>query len=1716
MAESALLQLAHRYGIHIERSQVKAESPEGERGLVALLQAAGVGVASENEARSLLAGDAASARQPRLAPLVVTEQELPLRLRLAIPETGMRDYRWVVQEESGQQWHGEFTGEEQAAPLRPDAPDSSLWEYVIETGTRLPCGYHRLKIFQRGLEEATPLASAPLIVAPASCYIPSGISGRNRVWGLSFALQAVRSGSNWGVGDFGDLQKVLSWGAQQGAGVVRTPPLTCLDAGRSQYNPYSPSSRSHLDPLYVNLEEAIREEGGETVTNLLQDARFQARLAALRSQDNIDYEAVFRVKEEAFRLLWQHFSACHLNPETGRGQAFRQFQEKGGELLRSFSLYMAIQEHCGDAGSVPAGWKSWPEPLRHPESDAVMEFARGHEYELEYQQYRQWTAARQLAAVGRRSMELGLKIGLLAEFPCSWAEDGFESWLNQDLQFAGARIIAQDDHDCHADPATGLPLPVPGRLAAGGYQPLISGLRHTMAQAGAVCILSIEKYFKASFQLATDGEPIVASAHFPCADLLNIIALESHRNQCLVIADHGDLLSAEQKAELKKRRFFSGHFLFERIVPGNSLLDGEFPCESVLCTSPPFLAGLKGLWKAEDIRVRTSERMFRSERERDRAILSRALERAGFLIGLEHERLLPEGCELDQANVPDIDQGLMLAGQLLLARSAAGLVLVTFNDLSGNHLQASTPSMSDQSCWRNRYELSLQELFEHPETGAVFEALRRERGVGVRRPSAPTSARGRGRMPRVPTAFYRLQLHKGFTFLQAAEILPYLQRLGISHCYLSPFLMARPGSPHGYDIIDHCRLNPEIGTREDFEKFIDVLDECGMALLMDIVPNHMGIGTDNSWWMDVLENGQASIHAGFFDINWTPLQWDMVGRVLLPVLGEHYETTLEEGKLTLTFDAAAGSFFIRYHDHAFPLDPATYPDVLAGDLARLSGKMGENDNYFMEYQGIVSGFAKLSNRERCAGEIARVRHRDKEIYKHLLARLCGHCPEVRAFIEENVILFNGEQGKPASYDLLHGLLEKQAYRLAFWRVAADEINYRRFFDINDLAGLRMEEKEVFTRTHRLVIDLIATGKVDGLRIDHPDGLYDPCQYFRRLDDAAMHDGFLGETSLEPRKNGVKGSIYVVVEKILADYEQLPRAWPVYGTTGYDFCNSLNSIFVDRAAEKNLTSLYCHFIGRRVDFDELLYNSKKQIITSAMVGELNVLTSLLFHIARENRNSRDFTLNLLRQGLTEIVASFPVYRTYITSEKVEKRDADFIKWAVSRARAGTSLIDISVFDFIQRVLLLQDVAPEVLPRWLDFVMKVQQYTGPVMAKGLEDTSFYIYNRLLSLNEVGSNPRRFGMSLSAFHQNNQNRRRHWPLSMVNSSTHDSKRSEDVRARINVLTEMVPQWRKGLLRWNRFNRSLKTRQGGGLIPDRNDEYAFYQNLLGCWPGQPADADRHHFSERMAAAAIKACREAKQHTSWLSPNEAYEQAVDDFITGVLDPGNTEFLRDFSVFHESIAWFGMLNGLSQVFLKLVVPGIPDIYQGNELWRYCLVDPDNRRPVDFSRRQSLLAGLERQLQEQGADTAVLQRGLLDNFSDGQVKMYTIYRTLRLRGLWQDVFAGGRYIPLQTGGSRSSHVCAFMRVQGKRAVIAAAPRFCFRLMKGKPDLPVGPEVWGDTVVSLPSRNRFRRVEWTNLFSEIRIGSETAEEDACSLRAGRLFQSWPVALLTGEVR
>ena len=1294
MTESALHKLAGLYGIVDEGKYQETEAyGESAEYLVEFLDAAGVTVPSAVEVEKRLQEEIRAAENAILAPvLVVTEKELPLRVPIHIPFGKRQEYHWRLTEESGNQYSESLSPQELVDIQSLEDADAHCRRSILAIGQSPPCGYHRLTICASGEAESQEVASMLVIVVPPSCYIPPGVSGAGRVWGLSVDLHAVRSRTNWGIGDFSDLQQILSWGANQGVGVVHTPPLSYLDPGQFDHpNPYSPSSRAHLNPLLVRIEDIPEFAGCDEVQEFVNDAHYQARLAALRGQDQIDYEAVSELKEEAFRLLWQHFSTHHLNPATGRGHEFRHFQQEGGALLRCFAFYVVSQEkHRGEeCGSE--GWLCWPEPLRRPDSDAVREFMKQHEHEIEYQQYKQWLAAQQLTGIGHRSMELGLKVGLFAEFPYSHSENGFESWFYQDILFAGARMVQQQQVVAYVDPAAGLPLSIPKRLIASCYQQLISSLRHTMVQAGAVCIRSIEKYISTPFKLVERPENRTAVARYPFSELLGIIALESQRNRCLVVVDHAGLLSQDQQEELSAHNFYSWNELFQTHDSDKTLLTAEYPENSVISSSSSFLAGLKGLWKGLDITAMTDGRMYRNETEKEQSFLARASDRACFLIKLERENLLPDGYGLDHAYIADIDYSLMLAAQKLLARGAAKILLVTLNDLLGNDLQGFVPAMSDQSYWINRESLQLENIFLSKEIITVFQALGRERGLGVIRPSPPAPDRRKRLGLRVPVAFYRLQLHKGFTFLQAAEIVPFLKQLGISHCYVSPFLMARPGSPHGYDIINHSCLNPEIGSREDFERLIGVLDEHGMALLLDIVPNHMGIGSDNMWWMDVLENGEASMQAGFFDINWRPLQWDMAGRVLLPVLGDHYGKILEDGELVLSFHEDAGTFIISYYDRTFPLDPSTFPEILAHDLDRLGEKLGEQSSEFMEYQSIVSAFTNLPARENCFEDKASIRNREKEINKRLLARLCGQCPEVQRFIKENVILFNGERGKPSSYDMLHGLLEKQAYRLAFWRVAADEINYRRFFDINDLAGLRMEENEVFEQTHNLVIDLITTGKVDGLRVDHPDGLYDPYQYFCRLEAAAAGDAF-ESASVEIGKNRSKRnlSLYVVVEKILADCEYLPETWPVCGVTGYEFSHGLNGLFIEAAAEKNMTSLYHKFIGERLDFDEILYNSKKHIIASAMVGELNVLTSLLFRLAREERASRDFTLNLLRQGLMEIVACFPVYRTYITSENLKKRDIDFIQWAVAGARTKRQLNDVTVLDFIQRVLLLENI------------------------------------------------------------------------------------------------------------------------------------------------------------------------------------------------------------------------------------------------------------------------------------------------------------------------------------------------------------------------------------------------------------------------------------------
>ena len=949
---------------------------------------------------------------------------------------------------------------------------------------------------------------------------------------------------------------------------------------------------------------------------------------------------------------------------------------------------------------------------------------------------------------------------------------------------------------------------------------------------------------------------------------------------------------------------------------------------------------------------------------------------------------------------------------------------------------------------------------------------------------------------RTPRATYRVQLNEGFTFADAAEMVPYLAELGISDLYASPYMKARPGSTHGYDVIDHNSLNPEIGSEEDYERLIEVLRGHDMGQLLDIVPNHMGVGSDNPWWMDVLEHGPASPYADYFDIDWYPTNRPgLHGKVLLPVLGDHYRNVLENGELKLGFDLEDGSFSVSYYEHRCPLDPKSYPMILE-DLEDLP-----DDEHALEFESLVTAFGNLPARDGSDEEAVAELVRDSAINKSRLARLCKESGAISRAIEERVGELNGEAGEPESFEELHRLLEEQAYRLVFWRVASDEINYRRFFAINDLAGVRVEDEAVFEDTHRFILKLVADGKVQGLRIDHPDGLYDPAGYFRRLQRATAEA--LGSEEVQP--------LYVLGEKILAHHEHLPEDWPIAGTTGYEFTNLVNGLFVDADGETGMDRAYRRFIGRRMDFERLLYDCKRLIMKDALASELNVLSRRLLRIAGgfSGRRTHDFTINALRDALTEVVAEFPVYRTYASEGGLSEQDERYVEWAIARARKRSTAADTTVFDFIRDVLLLNMGGPEEYRRLaLAFVMKFQQYTGPVMAKGMEDTALYAYNRLASLNEVGGEPERFGVSPSAFHHLNAERAKHWPHAMLASSTHDTKRGEDVRARINVLSEMPGEWRAALVRWGRLNRSRRREIDGEPAPSRNDEYLLYQTLLGAWPLEEMREDSlAAFSERIRAYMEKAMREAQVHTSWTKVNEEYESAVADFVEAVLATENNLFLDDFLPFQRRVARLGALNSLSQTLLKLTVPGVPDIYQGNELWDLSLVDPDNRRPVDYGMREKLLVGLK--------SGEVDARSLLEEsvWRDGRPKLYLTWKTLELRRALTELFEHGEYLPFEVAGERVDHLVAFARRKRDDLLISVSSRRHANLLGDEDTLLPAQSAWSDTRVVLPED--FASIELRNVFTGETVTGEDFEGDVV-LRAGELLQGFPVALLVTDGR
>ncbi len=952
------------------------------------------------------------------------------------------------------------------------------------------------------------------------------------------------------------------------------------------------------------------------------------------------------------------------------------------------------------------------------------------------------------------------------------------------------------------------------------------------------------------------------------------------------------------------------------------------------------------------------------------------------------------------------------------------------------------------------------------------------------------------RLRRVPLGTYRLQFNKQFTFAQATELTSYLDALGISHIYASPYLRARPGSTHGYDIIDHNHVNPEIGTPEEYEAFVQALHEQGMGQILDVVPNHMGVmGSDNSWWLDVLENGKAASHADFFDIDWLPLKDELQGKVLIPVLGDQYGTVLDRGELKLSFDPEKGEFSIFYFQHRFPVNPREYSRILERHVERLEETLGRNDQHLLELQSLAAAFRNLPARNEEDPAKTAERLRDKEIHKKRLAVLCAASPPLAAFISQNVVEMNGEPGRPDSFEDLHELIKRQAYRLAYWRVAADDINYRRFFDVNDLAALRMENEAVFEATHRFILELMKQGKVNGLRIDHPDGLYNPSQYFERLQKGQRSDGGGNEKS------------YLVVEKILTGDERLPENWPIDGTTGYEFGNLVNGLFVDSASEAVMDRIYRGFIGRRVRYDKLVYRCKKIVLEGALTSELNVLANLLSQIALANRHTCDFTVNSLREALCEVIAWFPVYRTYVSGEEVSETDRKYIHQAIAVAKKRTAIADGSVFDFVQDVLLTRLAEGQAKPyrgAVIRFAMKFQQLTSAVMAKGLEDTSFYRYARLISLNEVGGDPRRFGVSPAEFHQQMVERHANWPNSMLGTSTHDSKRSEDVRARIDVLSEIPREWRERVRTWRELHRGKKKTSDGREAPTRNDEYFYYQTLVGAWP-LSGERSEPSFCVRMKEYMLKAIREAKENTSWANQNAEYESAVIEFVEKTIGAeASPEFLEDFLPFQQYVSQVGMLNSLSQVAIKLTAPGMPDIYQGTELWDFSLVDPDNRRPVDYGRRKRMLAELKK-LDALPADECERElKSLSERPEDGRVKLYLTWKLLGLRKKAPELFENGSYEPLTVSGEKSEHLIAYSRRYQGMTLLVAAPRLNAKLLGG--DIESDRRtLWGNTRIELPSGtcwNQYRNV-WAR-------ESGPSSRDAASVAVSEILEKFPVGV------
>jgi (1->4)-alpha-D-glucan 1-alpha-D-glucosylmutase len=1587
-----------------------------------------------------------------LDPVIVSRADRRLVVEIGVPN-GVDALEWEIIEENGAHHRG------QASVSRlPTARGAKRRKLALDAKPEL--GYHRLIVRPHGRAHAD--ASATLILTPRRAYLPPALEGRRGEWGLAVQLYGLRSDRNWGIGDFTDLRELVERAAATDAAAIGLNPLHALfpdEPGRA--SPYSPSSRLFLNTLYID-PEAIDDFGESAAARTLAGrADFREAMRDLRRKPLVDYAGVATQKLRVLDMLYASFCAQHLtHADDPRTQSFRRFQQRGGTALRRFATFNALREVRGATGESQRYWRNWPADLRDPASKAVEEFARNHHARVEFYEYLQWQADHQLGRAAARTRDLGMDVGLYQDLAVGFDPDGADAWSTQEILVDGWSIGAPPDDYNKNGQNWGLLPPNPRRLRELAYQPIVEMLRANMRHAGALRIDHVLG-LKRLFWVPNGARPSAgAYVHYPLDDLLGLVALESVRNSCLVIGEDLGTVPAGFREQINERGILSYEVLwFAREKDGRFRAPRRWAKDALATISTHDLPTLAGYWTGHDIGLRDELKLYpdkslvkaaREERKTARHQLADALRAAG----------VPAG----GSQVP-VEQA-----HRFLARTPSRLVMAQIEDLIGAIEPVNVPGTVDEHPnWRRKLPRTLRDIFDDATVRKRLEVLRDERPRRRRRQPADIG---------LPRATYRLQLHKGFTFADAEAILPYLQELGISHLYLSPILAAQPGSTHGYDVTSFEEINPELGGEEGFLRLSAAMRRLGMRTIVDFVPNHMGVaGLTNKWWADVLEWARESPHADTFDIDWeaegSP---ELRDRVLLPVLGDTLEQLLKRGEIGLAFDAASGGFHIAYFENRFPVRPADY----AGIMTRAGSSQAALAELARAFSSLFEG------RRRSPGQ----RRRRADKLKAELARLATK-KNIAAALEQAA-----EAVAQDSSELRH-LIARQVCLLAPWRDAASRINYRRFFDINQLTGLCMERPKVFAATHSKIGKLIADGHVHGLRLDHVDGLSDPAQYCRRL-----------RQFVKQRLRGKKAPpFYIIVEKILAEDEPLRADWGVDGTTGYEFTNLVNTVAVEPNGERPLTRSYSDFIGREIDFDELLFETKREIIKNLFGGELNALAARLGTIAARTRASDAYPADVLRPLLRDVAAAFTVYRTYVSPRGVTAEDRRIIANAVAEARRRNPKVEPAVFTLLRRALTGEPVGRtgrSERTEIIRFAMRFQQFTAPVTAKSLEDTAFYRYCPLLSLNEVGGDPRVFGLPSAIFHRRIAERRLLWPNSLLATATHDTKRGEDARVRIDALSEIPDLWSHHVARWTTNNRDGDAR--GKRVPCPNDEYLIYQTLVGAWPqelaaGPAADAEQlRDFGERVKTYVVKAIREAKEYTSWIDPNAAYEDGCRRFIDRLVDPEGA-FIRDFATFQALTARLGALNSLSQTVLKLTLPGVPDTYQGCELWDLSLVDPDNRRPVDFRRRSEMLHALP----DRHDPRAHLQ-DLRARWRNGQIKLHVIAAILAARRRRPWLFAEGSYDKLLLNGPAAKHVVAFARRQRDDAVVVAVGRLFASLAPRADELCPAVEAWNDTVIAASRR---LPDSFTNVLSDAKV-----KRSPGGFRAEELFAELPVAVLVAD--